>query len=206
MKIFSALAFSLSLFLTVTANASSSSASSEDSLPLTIDDVLTNAKSIQTELLNQKRFEAIMLVSSSMPEASLKRLAIDAKDAGIPLVFRGVPVNPKSPLSQPLLNPESLKVFNFLVELGASVELNPEIFKEIGLSEVPALIIREHQENSSDASEAGSCNSAARPSSQNTALVLGDVTLGYMLDTLLDRHDEIGKEARRLRQKLGDRP
>ena len=196
MKIFSALAFSLSLFLTVTANASSSSASSEDSLPLTIDDVLTNAQSIQTELLNQKRFEAIMLVSSS----------IDAKDAGIPLVFRGVPVNPKSPLSQPLLNPESLKVFNFLVELGASVELNPEIFKEIGLSEVPALIIREHQENSSDASEAGSCNSAARPSSQNTALVLGDVTLGYMLDTLLDRHDEIGKEARRLRQKLGDRP
>ena len=90
------------------------------------------------------------------------------------------------------------------MELGASVELNPEIFKEFGVTEVPMLIIRQHQQKSPESS--GSCGNQNPDAAQNAALVLGDVTLGYMLDTLTDRQDEIGKEAQRLRQKLGERP
>ncbi|WP_300938256.1 TrbC family F-type conjugative pilus assembly protein, partial [Turicimonas muris] len=103
-----------------------------------------------------------------------------------------------------LLNPQSLQAFNFLVELGDSVELNPEIFKEFGVTKVPMLIIRKHQQKSPGSSD--SCGNQDADAAQNAALVLGDVTLGYMLDTLTDRQDEIGKEAQRLRQKLGERP
>ena len=66
------------------------------------------------------------------------------------------------------------------------------------------LIIRKHQQKSPESS--GSCGNQDADAAQNAALVLGDVTLGYMLDTLTDRQDEIGKEAQRLRQKLGERP
>lgn len=200
----SALALSLSLSQAVSASVPASDRPSEQSLPVTIDDILGNTQTIQTEMLNQNRMEALLLVSLSMPDASLKRLAVDAKDAGVPLVFRGVPVDPKAPTNKPLLNPQSLQAFNFLVELGASVELNPEIFKEFGVAEVPMLIIRKHQQKSPDSSS--SCGNQNVDASPNAAVVLGDVTLGYMLDTLTDRQDEIGKEAQHLRQKLGERP
>ncbi len=199
-----ALALSFSLSHTASANVSAADSTAEQSLPLTIDDILGNAQAIQTEMLNQNRMETLLLVSLSMPEASLQRLAVDAKDAGVPLVFRGVPVDPKAPANKPLLNPQTLQAFNFLVELGASVELNPEIFKEFGVTEGPMLIIRKHQQKPLESS--GSCATQNLDASQNAALVLGDVTLGYMLDTLTERQDEIGKEAQRLRQKLGERP
>ena len=199
-----AIALSFSLSHAASASVSAGNSASEQSLPLTIDDILDNAQTIQTEMLNQNRMEALLLVSLSMPEASLKRLAVDAKDAGVPLVFRGVTVDPKDPANKPLLNPQSLQAFNFLVELGASVELNPEIFKEFGVTKVPMLIIRKHQQKSPGSSD--SCGNQDADAAQNAALVLGDVTLGYMLDTLTDRQDEIGKEAQRLRQKLGERP
>lgn len=199
-----AIALSFSLSHAASASVSAGNSASEQSLPLTIDDILDNAQTIQTEMLNQNRMEALLLVSLSMPEASLKRLAADAKDAGVPLVFRGVPVDPKAPANKPLLNPQSLQAFNFLVELGASVELNPEIFKEFGVTKVPMLIIRKHQQKSPGSSD--SCGNQDADAAQNAALVLGDVTLGYMFDTLTDRQDEIGKEAQRLRQKLGERP
>ncbi len=199
-----AIALSFSLSHAATASVTADDPASVQSLPLTIDDILSNAQAIQNEMLNQNRMEALLLVSLSMPEASLKRLAVDAKDAGVPLVFRGVPVDPKAPANKPLLNPQSLQAFNFLVELGASVELNPEIFKEFGITEVPMLIIRKHQQKPLESS--GPCANQNPDASQHAALVIGDVTLGYMLDTLTDRPDEIGKEAQRLRQKLGERP
>lgn len=199
-----AIALFFSLSHAATASVTADDAVSVHSLPLTIDDILGNAQAIQTEMLNQNRMEALLLVSLSMPEASLKRLAVDAKDAGVPLVFRGVPVDPKAPANKPLLNPQTLQAFNFLVELGASVELNPEIFKEFGITEVPMLIIRKHQQKPLESS--GSCANQNPDASQHAALVIGDVTLGYMLDTLTDRPDEIGKEAQRLRKKLGERP
>ncbi len=173
---------------------------------LTIDDVLTNAESLKQEILNTQRMEAYLLVSLSMPQAGLKRLATDAKDAGIPLVFRGVPAD-NTKTSKPLLNPESLQPFNYLIELGASVEINPEIFKEYSVSEVPALIIRKQKVKDPSASSSlnqSACTDTGSAPSE-AAVVLGDVTLGYMLDSLTRRDDVIGDEARNIRSRLGNR-
>lgn len=173
---------------------------------LTIDDVLTNAESLKQEILNTQRMEAYLLVSLSMPQAGLKRLATDAKDAGIPLVFRGVPFD-SAQTSKPLLNPESLQPFNFLIELGASVEINPEIFREYSVSEVPALIIRKQKVKDPSASSSlnqSACTDTGSAPSE-AAVVLGDVTLGYMLDSLTGRDDVIGDEARNIRSRLGNR-
>lgn len=97
-----AIALSFSLSHAAAASVTAEDPTSVQSLPLTIDDILSNAQAIQTEMLNQNRIETLLLVSLSMPEASLKRLAVDAKDAGVPLVFRGVPIDPKAPANKPL--------------------------------------------------------------------------------------------------------
>ena len=146
--------------------------------PWTIEDVLDAS----SELSQQMRLE---------------RLARDAKDAGIPLVFRGVPETKESTDSKlPLLNPQSLVAFQSLIDSGADVQLNPELFSEFNVRQVPALIIREESSASSDG-----CIQSPK-----AVIVPGDVTLGYALDRLTDRKDSIGDAARSLRTKLGNRP
>lgn len=169
--------------------------------PWTIEDVLEASSDLSRQMrdpqvVQQKPLpQAFVLVSFSMPEASLERLARDAKDAGVPLVFRGVPQTkePSDP-KLPLLNPLSLAAFQPLIDSGADVQLNPELFSEFNIRQVPALIIKE------EASADGCIQSA------KAVIVPGDVTLGYALDRLTDREDSIGEAARALRTKLGNRP
>lgn len=171
--------------------------------PWTIEDVLEASSELSRQMRDpevdtQKPLpQAFVLVSFSMPEASLERLARDAKDAGVPLVFRGVPET-KGPSDSklPLLNPQSLSAFQPLIESGADVQLNPELFSEFNIRQVPALIIKEESSASSDG-----CIKSAK-----AVIVPGDVTLGYALDRLIDRKDSIGDAARTLRAKLGNRP
>ena len=133
------------------------------------------------EVATQKPLpQAFVLVSFSMPEASLERLARDTKDAGVPLVFRGV-TETKEPS---------------LIDSGADVQLNPELFSEFNIRQVPALIIKEESSASSDG-----CVQSAK-----AVVVPGDVTLRYALDRLTDRKDSVGEAARALRVKLGNRP
>ena len=176
------------------------SASSE---PWTIEDVLEASSELSRQMRDpeaapQKSLpQAFVLVSFSMPEVSLERLARDAKDAGIPLVFRGVPeTKPSSDSKLPLLNPQSLAAFQPLIESGADVQFNLELFSEFNVRQVPALIIREESSASSDG-----CIQSPK-----AVIVPGDVTLGYALDRLTDRKDSIGDAARALRTKLGNRP
>lgn len=171
--------------------------------PWTIEDVLEASSELsrqmrEPEVDTQKPLpQAFVLVSFSMPEASLERLARDAKDAGVPLVFRGVPeTKPSSDSKLPLLNPQSLAAFQPLIESGADIQLNPELFSEFNVRQVPALIIKEESPASSDG-----CIKSAKG-----VIVPGDVTLGYALDRLTDRKDSIGEAARALRAKLGNRP
>lgn len=169
----------------------------------TIEDVLEASSELSqqmrdSEIAPQKPLpQAFVLVSFSMPQASLKRLARDAKDAGVPLVFRGVPeTKESSDLKLPLLNPLSLAAFQPLIDSGADVQLNPELFSEFNIRQVPALIIKEE----TSASAEGCVQSG------KAVIVPGDVTLGYALDRLTDRKDPIGEAARSLRAKLGNRP
>lgn len=171
--------------------------------PWTIEDVLEVSSALSQQMRDpeaapQKPLpQAFVLVSFSMPQASLERLARDAKDAGVPLVFRGVPqTKESSEPTLPLLNPQSLAAFQPLIDSGADVVLNPELFSEFNIRQIPALIIKEE----SAASEEGSIQSA------KAVIVPGDVTLGYALDRLTDRNDSIGEAARTLRDKLGNRP
>lgn len=171
--------------------------------PWTIEDVLDASSELSQQMRDPKAApqkplpQAFVLVSFSMPEASLERLAHDAKDAGVPLVFRGVPETKElSEPKLPLLNPQSLAAFQPLIDSGADVQLNPELFSEFNIRQVPALIIKEE----SSAAPDGFIQSA------KTAIVPGDVTLGYALDRLIDRKDSIGDAARALRAKLGNRP
>lgn len=171
--------------------------------PWTIEDVLDASSELSQQMRDPEAAQqkplpqAFVLVSFSMPEASLERLAHDAKDAGVPLVFRGVPETkqPSEP-KLPLLNPQSLAAFQPLIESGADVQLNPELFSEFNIRQVPALIIKEESPASSDG-----CIQSAK-----AVIVPGDVTLGYALDRLTERKDSIGDAARALRAKLGNRP
>lgn len=163
----------------------------------TLEDVLGLSQSIanSVEKTTEAKVSVYALVSLSMPKASLMRLARDAKDAGVPLVFRGVPETPnekgKKPL--PLLNPQSIAAFQPLIETGAAVELNPELFAEFQVKEVPVLLFKEEKPSSG----------CAEPSS--ALLIPGDVTLGFALDQVTDRRDPFGAKARELRSKLGGR-
>lgn len=177
--------------------------SSVASEPWTIEDVLdlaqTNyAQKTTNPELSKPRVNAYLLVSLSMSEASLMRLAQDAKDAGIPLVFQGVPNSVQKDTDGkvlPLLNPESLSAFKPLIEAGASVELNPELFTEYGIKKAPVLLMIEEADPTTEA-----CGKTARALG-----VPGDVTLGYALDQITSREDTFGEAARTLRIKLGGR-
>ncbi len=171
--------------------------------PWTIEDVLEASSHLSDQMKDpaasaQKPLpHAFVAVSLSMPQASLERLAQDAKDAGIPLVFRGVtPSENQGKAKLPLLNPLSLAAFQPLIDAGADVQLHPELFSEFNIRQVPALIIKEEAPVPSDAC-AGS---------KKAVIVPGDVTLGYALDRLTDRTDSIGEAARTFRAKLGNRP
>ena len=113
------------------------------------------------------------------------------------MVFRGV-TETKEPSDSklPLLNPQSLSAFQPLIDSGADVQLNPELFSEFNIRQVPALIIKEESSASSDG-----CVQSAK-----AVVVPGDVTLRYALDRLTDRKDSVGEAARALRVKLGNRP
>ena len=170
--------------------------------PWTIEEVLEVSSELSQqmrdpEVATQKPLpQAFVLVSFSMPEASLERLARDAKDAGVPLVFRGVPeTKPSSDSKLPLRNPQSLAAFRPLIESGADIQLNPELFPEFNIRQVPALIIKEESSASADGCVQGT----------KAVIVPGDVMLGYALDRLTDRKDSVGEVARSLRDKLGNR-
>lgn len=169
----------------------------------TIEDVLEASSHLSEQIRDQAASaqtplpRAYAAVSLSMPQASLERLARDAKDAGIPLVFRGVPPSKsQSDTKLPLLNPQSLAAFQPLIDAGADVQLHPEIFSEFNIRQVPALIVKEEAPVSP-----GGCAERTK-----AVVIPGDVTIGYALDRLTDRADSIGEAARALRAKLGNRP
>lgn len=171
--------------------------------PWTIENVLEASSHLSEQIRNpaasaQKPLpQAFVAVSLSMPRASLERLARDAKDAGIPLVFRGVPhLEGKRDAKLPLLNPQSLAAFQPLIDTGADVQLHPELFSELNIRQVPSLIIKEEAPVSPEG-----CAESTK-----AIVVPGDVTLGYALDRLTDRTDSVGEAARTLRAKLGNRP
>lgn len=92
-----------------------------------------------------------IVVSLSMPQASLLRLAEDARDAGLPLSFRGVGTEitnkpdkkPKTTLERygKGLVARHMRDFEFLREAGATVQIDPVLFNRHAITDVPRVLV-----------------------------------------------------------------
>lgn len=130
---------------------------------------------------DEKELVIAVAVSLSMPRASLERLAIDARDAGLALSFRGVGVEvTNQPDEKPRtvlerygkgLIARHMKDFKFLTDIGVSVKIDPVLFSRQAIKEVPQVMV------------IPVCKTAC----ENTKALFvarGDVTLRYALNYL----------------------
>ena len=125
---------------------------------------------------------AFVAVSLSMPEGSLLKLAQDAKDAGIGLIVRGVPVKEKTMDTTKKSNPpvkekygthllvHGMKAFEPLVKTGVTLQIDPRAFELLGINDVPQLVLVKYGQGQN-----------AKPESLR---VRGDVSLAYGLSHL----------------------
>lgn len=157
---------------------------SEAVFALTPEDVQNLVQEAQTavEKLPSQEEEQVAVaiaVSLSMPKASLLRLAEDARDAGLPLTFRGVGTEitnkpeekPKTILERygKGLVARHMRDFEFLREVGATVQIDPVFFKRHAITDVPRVLV------------VPVCRSACEKASVLFE-ARGDVTLRYALE------------------------
>ncbi len=186
--------------------------------PLELQTIISEAQRSVNELPepNEEEFVIAIAVSLSMPRASLERLAIDARDAGLALSFRGVGVEindkpdekPRTVLERygKGLIARHMEEFKFLTDLGASVKIDPVLFNHQGIKDVPQVMVMPV------------CKTACE-NTQALFVARGDVTLRYALEylaseiaTALKKHpgdSQLTKAAHLVKSaldKLGDRP
>ena len=99
----------------------------------------------------EEQIAVAIAVSLSMPKASLLRLAEDARDAGLPLTFRGVGTeinNRPDEKPQTILErygkglvARHMRDFEFLRETGATVQIDPVLFNRHAISDVPRVLL-----------------------------------------------------------------
>ncbi len=157
---------------------------SEAVFALTPEDVQNLVHETQTAVeklpsQEKKQVAVTIAVSLSMPKASLLRLAEDARDAGLPLTFRGVGTEitnkpdekPKTILERygKGLVARHMRDFEFLREAGATVQIDPVLFNRHDISDVPRVLV------------VPVCRSACEKASVLFE-ARGDVTLRYALE------------------------
>ena len=96
--------------------------------------LLAGTQSTPSKKENHSLQDLIIFVSSSMPPASLKALFWQAQRAGIPLVFRG------------LIDNSFVKTKSFFEEQQINGEIDPNLFSEYHVSEIPTFVMREGKE------------------------------------------------------------
>ena len=129
---------------------------SEAVFALTPEDVQNLVQEAQTAVEKlpsheEEQMAVAISVSLSMPKASLLRLAEDARDAGLPLSFRGVGTEITSkPDEKPQtilerygkgLVARHMRDFEFLREAGATVQIDPVLFNRHGITDVPRVLV-----------------------------------------------------------------
>lgn len=151
--------------------------------PLELQTIITEAQQSVNNLPepNEEELMIAIAVSLSMPRASLERLAMDARDAGLALSFRGVGVeiNDKpDKKSRTVLErygkgliARHMEDFKFLTDLGASVKIDPVLFNRQAIKDVPQVIV------------VPVCKTACE-NTQALFVARGDVTIRYALDYL----------------------
>lgn len=120
-------------------------------------------------------------VSLSMPRASLLKLGQDARDADLPLTFRGVGTEipqDRTGKSKSVLErygkgliARYMEDFKFLSDVGANVQIDPVLFARHNITDVPRVML------------VPVCRTACEHS-QAILVARGDVSLRYALDAL----------------------
>lgn len=110
----------------------------------------------------------MVFVSFSMPEESLKRIAYETKKAGGTMFLRGF-VNDN--LSQ------TVKASEKLINLGAQIQIHPELFKNYEITQVPAYVLTKAGNEVS-----AGCN--GKSSCTDYVSVVGDGSLKTVLDRM----------------------
>lgn len=115
--------------------------------------------------------DLLVLVSLSMPDGALQKLAEQAEKAGATLVFRGLKENSMAKMGK--------AIRKVLEGRNVPVAIHPPAFQQFSVTHVPAFVLASQ--------EAGKVldNGCARP--QTFVKVSGDVTLDYALD-YIERH------------------
>lgn len=149
--------------------------------PLDVQTLVLEAQTAVEKLPSQEEEQVAVAiaVSLSMPKASLLRLAEDARDAGLPLTFRGVGTEitnkpdekPKTILERygKGLVARHMRDFEFLREAGATVQIDPVLFNRHAITDVPRVLV------------VPVCRSACEKASLLFE-ARGDVTLRYALE------------------------
>lgn len=151
--------------------------------PLELQTVISEAQQSVNKLPepDEKELVIAVAVSLSMPRASLERLAIDARDAGLALSFRGVGVEvTNQPDEKPRtvlerygkgLIARHMKDFKFLTDTGVSVKIDPVLFSRQAIRDVPQIMV------------IAVCKTACE-NTEALFVARGDVTLRYAINYL----------------------
>ena len=157
---------------------------SETVFALTPQDVQTLVHEAQTAVEKlpaheEEQVAVAIAVSLSMPKASLLRLAEDARDARLPLSFRGVGteiINRPDEKPQTILErygkglvARHMRDIEFLREAGATVQIDPVLFNRHAITDVPRVLV------------VPICHTACEKASLLFE-ARGDVTLRYALE------------------------
>lgn len=139
--------------------------------------------------VQEENLAIVIAVSLSMPKASLEKLAIDARDAGLALTFRGVGKEiPNDPSTKPKsvierygkgLIARHMEDFRFLTDLGVGVQIDPVVFTRHRITDVPRVMV------------VPVCRTACE-TAQAVFIARGDVSLRYALEVLFkDASDKL---------------
>lgn len=130
--------------------------------------------------------DLLVLVSLSMPDGALRKLAGQAEKVGATLVFRGLKEDSMAKMGE--------AIRKILDGRNVHVVIHPPAFQQFSVTHVPAFILASQ--------EAGKVldNGCARP--QTFVKVSGDVTLDYALDYIERNHTDWAAAARSFSSKI----
>lgn len=135
----------------------------------------------------EQTYNIMVFASLSIPEEALRRIGRDVKRAGGVVVVRGLKYG-----LQPGGWKRSLDALKPLAETGVDLQINPNLFQQFGVRQVPTFVV-----SGEGVGDKGCSNAEC---AATVGSVVGDVTLEYALDVLADRNDVVGRIAR---QKAG---
>ncbi|GEM_PF-5112466 len=126
----------------------------------------------KTVSVDAKKNAALLFLSASIPEKTVKELLAQAQEYGVSVVFRGAMGD--KPLS---LNSFRQYILAFKLEHYPEIQINPVAFKQFAITEVPALVVAQPVGDSL-ITETG-----CAPQSL-FAVVYGDIPVDYALEKI----------------------